>query len=47
MREITEPVLEFLETRDIDPTEFEEGYKMEQECLTRALSRYHKLYLKR
>ena len=46
METITEPVLEFLEEEhDIDATEFKEGYCLEQQCLTRALSRYHDRYL--
>lgn len=48
MWKITEPVLQFLEEEHgIDPTEFKEGYSIEQQCLTRALSRYHDRYLNR
>ena len=46
MWEITEPVLKFLEEEHgLDPAEFKRGYRIEQQCLTRALSRYHDIHL--
>ena len=46
MKELTEPVLEYLETLGIDRGEFGKGYQAERDCLTRALTRYRDKYVK-